>query len=54
MPCDRYQIILLQANTENQLEGQGVQCRYETKAAETQLGSQQYRQEEVTVVRTHM
>ena len=44
---------MLQANTENQLKGQGVQCQYKAKAAETQLGSQQYRREEVTVVRTH-
>jgi len=45
---------MLKANTENQLEGQGIQCQYKAKAAETQLGSQQYHQEEVTVVRTHM
>jgi len=45
---------MLQANIENQLKGQGVQCQYKVRAAETQLGSQQYRQEKVTVVRTRM
>ena len=52
--CDRYQIILLQANSENQLEGEGVQCQYKAKAAETQLSSQQYCQEEIAVDGTHM